>query len=35
HTGGNQIRTAAILGINRNNLRKKIVELEIALPERS
>ncbi|MBW2713202.1 MAG: sigma-54-dependent Fis family transcriptional regulator [Deltaproteobacteria bacterium] len=35
HTGGNQIRTAAILGINRNTLRKKIVELEIALPERS
>jgi two-component system nitrogen regulation response regulator GlnG len=35
HTGGNQIRTAAILGINRNTLRKKIVELDIALPERS
>jgi two-component system nitrogen regulation response regulator GlnG len=35
HTGGNQIRTAAILGINRNTLRKKIVELKIALPERS
>ncbi len=35
HTGGNQIRTAAILGINRNTLRKKIVELKIARPERS
>ncbi len=35
HTGGNQIRTAAILGINRNTLRKKIVELQVALPERS
>ncbi len=35
HTAGNQIRAAAILGINRNTLRKKIVELEIALPERT
>ena len=34
HTDGNQIRAAAILGINRNTLRKKIVELGISLPER-
>ena len=34
HTDGNQIRAAAILGINRNTLRKKIVELGIALPGR-
>jgi two-component system nitrogen regulation response regulator GlnG len=32
HTDGNQIRAAAILGINRNTLRKKIVELGIPLP---
>jgi two-component system nitrogen regulation response regulator GlnG len=35
HTGGNQIRAAAILGINRNTLRKKIAELGIPLPPRS
>ena len=29
-TGGNQIRAAAILGIHRNTLRKKVAELEIA-----
>ena len=34
HTGGNQIRAAAILGINRNTLRKKIVELGLRLPGR-
>jgi two-component system nitrogen regulation response regulator GlnG len=35
HTQGNQIRAAAILGINRNTLRKKITELDIELPHRS
>ena len=36
HTQGNQIRAAAILGINRNTLRKKITELAlIALPGRN
>lgn len=35
HTGGNQIRAAALLGINRNTLRKKISEFDMALPRRS
>jgi two-component system nitrogen regulation response regulator GlnG len=34
-TQGNQIRAAAMLGINRNTLRKKITELDIELPHRS
>jgi two-component system nitrogen regulation response regulator GlnG len=34
HTGGNQIRAAAILGINRNTLRKRIVDLGLRLPGR-
>ncbi len=34
HTDGNQIRAASILGINRNTLRKKIVELGISVPGR-
>ncbi len=35
HTRGNQIRTAALLGINRNTLRKRMLELGIERPERT
>jgi two-component system nitrogen regulation response regulator GlnG len=34
-TQGNQIRAAAVLGINRNTLRKKITDLRLELPNRS
>jgi two-component system nitrogen regulation response regulator GlnG len=34
-TGGNQVKAAEVLGINRNTLRKRIKELNIPLPERS
>ncbi|MGE0825825.1 MAG: sigma-54-dependent transcriptional regulator [Candidatus Binatia bacterium] len=31
HTGGNQLKAAEILGINRNTLRKKITDLKISI----
>ena len=33
-TNGNQLRTASILGLNRNTLRKRIRELDIIVPRR-
>ena len=30
HTGGNQVKAAEMLGLNRNTLRKKLGELGIA-----
>jgi len=34
-TGGNQLRAARLLGLNRNTLRKRCRELRLALPRRS
>ena len=32
-TGGNQLRAAEVLGINRNTLRKRITDLGIDIPK--
>ena len=33
HTGGNQLKAAEILGLNRNTLRKKLAERNVAVSE--